>query len=121
MAKLNRISTTPVRLQEAMKASGKRQIDLVNETKLNRSTISRYVSGECEPKADAINKLALSLNVDEMWLWGYDVPMKKEKPSTTEETLTDGEKVLLELFRQVPEEMQDVVLEMIQVSLKNRK
>ena len=120
MAKLNRISTTTVRLQEAMKASGKRQIDLVNETKLNRSTISRYVSGECEPKADAINKLALSLNVDEMWLWGYDVPMEKEK-IPTEETLTDGEKVLLELFRQVPEKDQRMLVDMIRAVLSNRK
>ena len=120
MSKLNRISTTQIRLKEAMKASGKRQIDLVNETKLNRSTISRYVSGECEPKADAINKLALSLNVNEMWLWGYDVPKKKEK-IPTEETLTDGEKVLLQLFRQVPEGQQNLLMDMIRVGLDTLK
>ena len=77
MAKLNRTATTDQRMTIAMKMAGKRQTDLSNETGLNKSTISRYVSGECEPKADAISKLASALNVSEMWLWGYDVPMER--------------------------------------------
>lgn len=77
MAKLNRTATTDQRMTIAMKMAGKRQTDLSNETGLNKSTISRYVSGECEPKADAIGKLASALNVSEMWLWGYDVPMER--------------------------------------------
>ena len=77
MAKLNRTATTDQRIAIAMQMSGKRQIDLSSETGLNKSTISRYVSGDCEPKADAINKLASALGVNEMWLWGYDVPMER--------------------------------------------
>ena len=77
MAKLNRTATTDQRIAIAMQMSGKRQTDLSNETGLNKSTISRYVSGDCEPKADAINKLASALGVNEMWLWGYDVPMER--------------------------------------------
>ena len=77
MAKLNRTATTDQRMTIAMKMAGKRQTDLVKETGLNKSTISRYVSGECEPKADAISKLASALGVSEMWLWGYDVPMER--------------------------------------------
>ena len=77
MAKLNRTATTDQRMTIAMQMAGKRQTDLVKDTGLNKSTISRYVSGECEPKADAISKLASALNVSEMWLWGYDVPMER--------------------------------------------
>ena len=77
MAKLNRVSTTAKRLQEAMDMSHKKQIDLVNDTGLNKSTISRYCSGDAEPKAVAISKLAATLDVSEMWLWGYDVPMER--------------------------------------------
>lgn len=77
MAKLNRIATTSQRLQMAMEMEHKRQTDLVVLTGLNKSTISRYCSGEVEPKADAINKLASALDVAEMWLWGYDVPMER--------------------------------------------
>ena len=77
MAKLNRIATTSQRLRMAMDMEHKRQVDLVALTGLNKSTISRYCSGDAEPKADAINKLATALDVAEMWLWGYDVPMER--------------------------------------------
>lgn len=79
MTKLNRVSTTSKRLQIAMTMEHKRQADLVELTGLNKSTISRYCSGDCEPKADAISKLASALDVAEMWLWGYDVPMERSE------------------------------------------
>jgi hypothetical protein len=34
--------------------------------------------------------------------------------------LTDGEKMMLELFRQIPEDKQEVVLEMIRLALKTQ-
>lgn len=70
----NRIAKTADRLREAMADAGKKQVDLVNETGIERGAISRYLSGAYEPKQTAINKLAVALNVSEMWLWGYDVP-----------------------------------------------
>ena len=75
-----RIALTKDRLREAMNDAGKKQADLVRETGLNRGTISRYLSGEVEPRQDAAYKLALVLNVSETWLWGYDVS-KERTPS----------------------------------------
>lgn len=77
MSKLNRIATTSQRLQIAMDMAHKKQTDLAKATGLNKATISRYVSGRHEPKADAISRLASALDVAEMWLWGYDVPMER--------------------------------------------
>ena len=77
MNQLERISTTPERLREAMKDSGKKQIDIATETGLSHSTISRYLSGRMEPKQKAIALMARVLNVSEMWLWGYDVPQNR--------------------------------------------
>lgn len=74
-----RVADTRTRLKEAMDATGKKQADLVRETGLNKSTISRYVVGEMEPKQSAINKLAIALDVSETWLYGYDVPMARSK------------------------------------------
>lgn len=74
MSELTRVATTADRLKEAMDITGKKQVDLVRETGLNRGTISRYVSGEMEPRQKATHKLAVALGVSEMWLWGYDVP-----------------------------------------------
>lgn len=70
-------ATTAERLKQAMAEAGKKQIDLVKETGLQRSAVSRYLSGEYEPKQKAINKLAVALNVNEMWLWGFDVPKQR--------------------------------------------
>ncbi len=77
MSDLVRISDTPSRMREAMQATGKSQADLADETGLSRSSVSRYLAGTMEPKSKAIHALAAALNVQEMWLWGYDVPKER--------------------------------------------
>ena len=87
MEQYERVVSTAARLQEAMRNAGKSQADLVRETGIGKSNISRYISGRFDPKSDAVHKLAVALNVSEMWLWGCDVPMerstetKKEQPT----------------------------------------
>ena len=99
MDKEKRQASTAERLREAMAETGKKQIDLVNETGLQRSAISRYLSGEYEPKQNAINKLAVALNVSEMWLWGFDVP----KDRTPEQTKNDQLAELVVRMRRDPD------------------
>jgi len=65
------------RLREAMEKRNKKQADLVKETGINRSAISRYLSGEYEPKSKPIYELAKALDVSEQWLMGYDAPMER--------------------------------------------
>ena len=87
MDNYERVESVANRLRKAMDISGKTQADLVRETEISKGTLSRYLSGKFEPKQIAINKLAIALNVAEMWLWGCDVPMerptetKKEQPT----------------------------------------
>lgn len=89
MSDFTRSSTTAIRLRQAMELREKKQIDLVNETGINRGTISRYLSGEYEPKQTAVNKLAKVLDVAEMWLWGYDCPMERPIDQKNNDTLAD--------------------------------
>lgn len=77
MKKLERVSTTPDRIREAMDAAGIKQIELAASTGLSHSTISRYLSGKMEPKQKAISQLAKALDVTEMWLWGYNAPQER--------------------------------------------
>ena len=77
MKEVQRSATTAARLREAMAAAGKKQLDLAKATGLSHSTISRYLSGQMEPKQKAVGSLAVVLGVSEMWLWGYDVPMSR--------------------------------------------
>ena len=72
-----RAATFAERLNTALLLRGKKQVDLVQATGVNKSTISRYLRGEREPKQIALYKIAVFLEVSEAWLLGYDVPMEK--------------------------------------------
>jgi transcriptional regulator with XRE-family HTH domain len=106
----------------ALKRANMKQIELSRLTGIDKGSISNYLYGKYEPKSDAINKMAIALNVDEMWLWGYDVPMEREKKiPPNEPTLTEGEKMVLELFRKIPEDRQAEALELLRVALRMQK
>ena len=115
-------SSTSLRLQEIMDKKQLKQADLARMTGISRGAISNYVLGRYEPKSDVISKFAKSLNCSEMWLWGYDVPM--ERPigkSTNTIEVTEDEQKLLDLFRLVPENQQQMVLQMIEIALNTNK
>ena len=70
MDELTRVAETSERLKEALRISGKKQVDVARETGIDKGSISNYISGRYEPKLPAVKKLAQSLGVSEMWLWG---------------------------------------------------
>ena len=63
---------------------------------------------------DRIILLAKALNTTPSQLFGWE---ENKKSSPNEEGLTEGEKVMLELFRAIPEDQQPVVLAMIRAAL----
>ena len=77
------------RLREAMIIRKKKQVDLERETGINRSAISRYLSGEYEPKNKPIYELAKALDVSEQWLMGYNVPMERPKAQKNNDAISD--------------------------------
>lgn len=66
---------------------------------------------------DKIVLLSKALDVSPSYLFGWEE--KKETPSKLE--LTEGEQLLLNLFRQIPEEQQRVFLDMGRVFANNLK
>ena len=111
MEKWSKTSNTSERLKEAMKIVNMKQTDLARATGLHKGCISNYVLGRYEPKSNIISTLAEALNVDPVWLMGYDVPMKrKEKASPNELPLTEGEKKWLELYHQLSNETREVLV-----------
>ena len=139
MEKWSKTSNTSNRLKEAMSVLQIKQTDLARATGLSKGGISNYVIGRYEPKADIINKLAKALNVDPVWLMGYDVPMERKTTSPDNITLTEGEKKWLELynlvsddakkmlvkiassFDKIPAENQRLLLDVIRVAAENQK
>lgn len=84
---LLRVACVAERIQEAMTAAGKKQIDLVRETGVDKGALSSYLSGKYEPKMETVAKLARALGVSQMWLAGYDTPSgAPQHENTTEQT-----------------------------------
>ena len=89
MADFKRSSNTALRLSEALQLRGMKQSELVRASGIDSAAISRYLSGAYEPKSGAISKLAAALDVSEMWLWGYDVPMARSLESKKNDQLAE--------------------------------
>jgi transcriptional regulator with XRE-family HTH domain len=113
-----RTETCAYRIRKALTIRGMKQSELCRITNIPKSAISQYISGCFEPKQDRIYLIAKTLDVSEAWLMGYDVPMEKQK-NLSQDNLSEGEKLLLDLFNRVPEEKQKLVIEMIRVALES--
>ena len=87
MPKFNKNSNIADRLAEAIKLTGKSIGTISHQTGLRQSVIRRYLSGEAEPRQATATKLATCLNVSELWLYGYDVPMNSAEGARMGEDL----------------------------------
>lgn len=106
------------RLKESREAKNITAAELAEEVGINKATIYRYEAAEISKiKLHAIKAMAECLNVNPDYLMG--VTDDKHTIKEVEADITDDEKMLLELFRRVPEENQQMVLDMIRVALKN--
>lgn len=118
-----RVATCAERIVQALSIRGMNQADLRRLTKIPKSSMSQYISGDYEPKQDRIYSIAKALNVSEAWLIGYDVPMEREKklPNDEKEGLTEGERALLDLFSRIPKDKQNLAIQMIRVVLNSQE
>ena len=89
MSDFVQVASIAERLHEALAIRKKKQIDLANETGIDRSAISRYLSGEYEPKSTPIRLLANALDVSEQWLMGYDAPMERPQIQKNNDAVID--------------------------------
>lgn len=116
MDRYERTESVASRLKKAMGIAEKTQADLARETGISKATLSRYLSGQFEPKQIAVNKLAVALNVSEMWLWGCDVPMTK-KETATKDGLSKAKLQLLALAENCSEEEAERLLQVFELIL----
>ena len=102
------------------------QEDLGTHLSLNKSTINRYESGEVKKiKLPILHAVAKFLDVDPNWLalktndmGSFSKSLEKSAP-VSEDALSNDEKLLIDLFRQIPSESRPLVLTMIKAALKN--
>ena len=85
----------------------------------SKSTINKIELGVNDIPQSKIVQFAEVLGTTPADLMGWKEEEKNDSP--TEADLSEGEKMLLELFRRVPEDQQTLVLQMIRAALGNPK
>ena len=78
-----------VRLREALQLRNMKAVDLEEKAGVPRSAISFYLAGKTKPKADRLHIIAQALDVSEIWLLGYDVPMNKTEDQKKNDQLAE--------------------------------
>ncbi len=120
-----RVDSIANRLATALSIRRIKQAELCAKAKIPKSSLSQYLKGDYEPKQDRIYFIAQVLSVSEAWLMGYDVPMERQDPkkkqSPEEIKLSEGEQLLLELFRKIPEDRQEFFLDMVRGQLGKKE
>ena len=85
----------------------------------DRSTIYRYEKGDIENlPLDILEPIAQALGTTPAYLMGWEEDKKENTPEDIK--LSEGEKVLIDLFRKLPDEAQKMYLEVLRNSLKNQ-
>lgn len=82
---------------------------------VGKSTVRKWETGMiANMKRDKIASLAKALGTTPEYLMGWE----EKKVSPSEPSLTEGEELMLELFRKIPEDKQAAALEMLRAALK---
>ena len=113
----DKIDSSGKRIEIALTIRNMKQADLCKLAKVPKSSLSLYLKGAYEPKQDRIFKMATVLNVSERWLMGYDVPMERDARPAPSNDLTDMERVMLDLFRLIPEDQQQMLIRSVRGAL----
>lgn len=86
---------------------------------VGKSTVRKWETGMiANMRRDKIADLAKALGTTPAYLMGWKEDVSKSN-SPTVPKLSEGEQKVIDLFRQVPEDKQQLVLQMIETALRN--
>lgn len=105
-------------LKRQMDLHGKSRNDISQALNISYYTVSDWVNGKKYPRMDKVEMLANYFGILKSDL----IEVKNEETNSPDQTiLTEGEQMLLKLFRQIPEENRAMVLEMIRAAVKSQE
>ena len=67
------------RLEKALKFRNLKPVELHEKTGISESLLSKYLSGNAIARQRKITLISDALNINPVWLMGYDVPMEEVK------------------------------------------
>ena len=104
-------------LKRYMEVKGKSRNDISEALGISYFTVSDWVNGKKYPRMDKVEMLANYFGIQKSDL----IEIKEENNSPEELVLSEGEKMLLDLFRLIPEDQQQYFLEMGRVYANSLK
>jgi transcriptional regulator with XRE-family HTH domain len=112
------MSTRSERIKSLIEQSGRSYQELEKLTGIKKSSLQRYASGvTTKIPLDVIEKLSTAFNVSQEYLMGWE----EKESSPSEPQLTEGEQLMLELFRKIPKDRQPEALDLLRVALKMQR
>lgn len=99
-----------------LERSGRSQREMAEIVGVSSSTFNDWANGRKYPRIDKIEFMANYFGIKKS-----DLIEEHKEISPDELQLTEGEKVLLDLFRRVPEDRQQLVIQMILAALGSPK
>ena len=110
------------KIKELRQERGLTLEQVANVVGVGKSTVRKWETGMiANMKRDKIAALAKALGTTPAYLMGWNETPDLIEISPEEPQLSEGEKMLLDLFRRVPEDKQQLVLQMIRVALGNQE
>lgn len=73
------IETFQRRLEKALSFRNMKPVELHKKTGISESLLSKYLSGNAIARQKKISLISETLNINPVWLMGYDVPMEELK------------------------------------------
>lgn len=108
---------TAKRLQLALENAGISQQELAEKSGVGKASISQYMKGSHAPSNISSGKMGKVLNVEPMWLMGFDVEMQKETSSESGR----NDIIFLEKFSLLKERDKKIVMSMIDLMLSSKE
>ena len=103
-------------LKRQMELKGKSRNDISNALGISYFTITDWVKGKKYPRMDKVEMLANYFGIPKS-----DLIEDKKESSPEEIELNEGEQMLLELFRKIPEDRQEFFLDMVRGQLGKKE
>ena len=108
------------RIKELRTSKGLTLEQVAEVVGVGKSTVRKWETGMiANMRRDKIAALAKALGTTPAYLMGWKEEEKKIPPAELQ--LSEGERVLLDLFNRVPEDQQQLVLQMIRVALGSQE
>jgi transcriptional regulator with XRE-family HTH domain len=101
-------------LKALIEEKGINQMDISKKLDISPSTVSEWVSGKKYPRADKMQMLA-----DMLCVQVSDLTREQGQRGNAFTLTSEDERMLLDLFRRVPEERRQFVVELVRTTLNN--